>query len=89
MQKQIDELRAEIASLKSASEIPYEVEQAIRTRFKLHLFATISNSDKTTNSENQAVNEGGAATYSVLGVPDDWIQTTIGSTTYYIPVWTS
>lgn len=45
-------------------------------------------SSKSSSSENQAVSEGGAASYNVLKAPDGFLQITINSSTYYIPIFT-
>lgn len=86
-QQQLNEVYEFVQSLKRSSSIPREIDQSFRDRF-LKTVSSLSTSSKSASSENQAVNEGGAATYSVLKVPDAFLQVNVGSTTYYIPVFT-
>ena len=90
LQIQVEVLKQEIELLKAANTIPYDVEAAFRTRLRLDLFTVggIISSGKVASSENQIVNEGGASVYNVLKPPDAFVQTVIGATTYYIPVYT-
>lgn len=91
LQRQINELKGEVWLLKSAANIPYNVDQAFRERLGLNNSAIISrlaNSSKGATTENQAVNEGGAATYSVLKAPDAFLEVTIGGSVKYIPIFT-
>ena len=82
--KRIEVLEEFVKSLESSNSIPLSIDQSFRDRF--FSSSNIVSSSKSATSENQAVNEAGAATYSVLGVPDAFIQVTIGATLYYIPV---
>ena len=72
------------ASLERSSTIPLVIDQSFRERFKL---VTVAN--KVTTSEDQAVNEGGSATFNVLKSPDKFLQL-VGEngTTYYLPAFT-
>jgi len=85
MKKELEELKQFKKSLESSHSIPLPIDQAFRGRFG---FSTINTSSKSATSENQAVNEGGTDTYSVLKPPDAFVQVKIGSTYYYIPVFT-
>lgn len=91
LQNQIDELKAKIDLIYNSSDIPHDVEQAFRTRFQLErvdTLASITTSNKSATSENQSVDEGGLATYSVLKAPDAFIQITISGAVKYIPIFT-
>lgn len=85
IQKQIEELRKEIQSLKNTTTMPLEVENAIRDRLNIASFTPVRGSSKVASSENQAVDEGGAASYSVLKPPDGYLEVTINGLVYYIP----
>lgn len=50
--------------------------------------ASVVASSKSPTSENQAVDEAGAASYNVLKAPDAFVQVTVNGTLYYIPVFT-
>lgn len=74
LQKQIDELKALIAplqrfalSLTSAADLPEDVQRSL-------ILSLTSVSSKIVTSENQSVNESGAALYSVLKPPDRFIR---------------
>lgn len=89
--QRVQYLENEVRNLKNAGSISNDVEQALRTRFQLErldVAASFSVSSKLANSENQAVNEAGAASYSVLNAPDGFVQATVGGTTYYLPAFT-
>lgn len=85
LKRQVEELMAWKKSLENAQSIPLNIDQAFRARF---ISGGVVTSTKSSSSENQAVNEGGVATYSVLKTPDGFLQVTIGSTIYYIPIFT-
>lgn len=85
LKREIAELKRWKASLEMSSTIPLNIDQSFRKRFTVQ---EIIASTKGATTENQAVNEGGAATYSVLKPPDAFIQVVVGATTYYIPVYT-
>lgn len=84
-QLQLDDLILWKKNMENSKTVPLSVDQAFRGRF---LFSSIVASAKSATSENQSVNEAGAATYSVLGPPTAFIQIVINNTTYYIPVYT-
>lgn len=72
-------IREEIINiLGSSSRIPLPIDQAFRSRFIQTSTTSIAVSGKSGSSENQGVNEGGAATYSVLGPPDNFLAVTVG-----------
>ena len=84
--QQLQELLNWKKSLESSSTIPLSIDQSFRQRFPTG--SIINTSTKDATSENQAVDEGGAATYSVLKPPDAFVQVVVNGTTYYIPVFT-
>lgn len=45
----------------------------------------LSVSSKGASTEDQAINEGGVATYNVMGDPDGFLEVEINQTIYYIP----
>ncbi len=71
--------------METSNSIPLNIRQSLSAG--LSVGATLENSSKGATSENQAVNEGGAATYSVLGVPDGFLQININGTVYYLAFW--
>lgn len=77
-------LENRLKTFEAASTIPYEVDQAFRSRLKSSLGLSVS--AKSATSENKAVNEAGASSYSVLNIPDGFLQVTVGATTYYVPI---
>lgn len=85
LQKEIEELKSWKKSLENASSIPLAIDQSFRKRFSV---STPIVSSKGATTENQAVDEGGSATFSVLKAPDGFLQMTIGTTVYYIPIFT-
>ena len=50
--------------------------------------ANFGASGKASGSENQVVNEGGAASYSVLKPPDGFDQATVNGAVHYYPYFT-
>jgi len=67
LQKQVKVLTDFMRSLENPAQIAPNVQRA--------LSATITKtSNKSATSENQAVNEAGAATYSVLGTPARFVR---------------
>lgn len=89
LKQKVEKLENFIESLQAFSKIPLSVDQAFRARFLT--VPVIKASSKGNDSEDQAVNEGGAATYNVLKEPDDFleVQLVAGGTIYYIPVYTA
>ncbi len=83
--QQLDDLLTFKRNLEASYTIPKNVEDALSQRLALAL----SVSGHSATSKNQAVNESGSASYSVLGIPNGFLQTTIAGVTYYIPYWTS
>ena len=81
----ITELEQKLDALNNANSIPFDVDQAFRERLGADRATLVSVASKTTNSENQAVNEGGSATYQVLKGPDGWLSLEIAGTIYVIP----
>lgn len=86
LQKKIEVLENEIASLKASSTIPFEIDKAFSDRFKLNSFSKVILSSKASNSEQIAVNSAGST--PVLLAPDAFLQVTISGTIYYIPAFT-
>lgn len=78
-------MKQKIESLENSATVSYEVESALRERFNINSFTPLTGSVKLATSENQAVNEGGTQSYSVLKTPDGFLQTTINGIVYYIP----
>lgn len=83
LQEQVVKLTQRLDSLQSSTTIPFDVDRAFRDRFRD--ITGLSVSSKNLDSEDQAVNEGGASTYSVMGDPDGFLQITISNVAYYIP----
>jgi len=77
-----------IKILGNSSTIPFEVDGAIRDRFGFADLTPLESSAKAASSENQAVDEAGAASYNVLKTPDGFRQVTTGGTTLYFAYWT-
>lgn len=83
---ELNELKKWKQSLESSNMIPLEIDRSFRGRFK---FSSLQTSSKSPTSENQAVNESGTASYSVLKAPNGFVQTTLGEQTIYLPSYTS
>lgn len=88
LKKDIEELKRTVDALRSSTTIPLEVDAAFRKRFGIKDFSKLSTSTKSATSENQAVNEAGAASYSVLKAPDGFDERLDGSTVKYYPYFT-
>lgn len=91
LQQRLEMLEAKIDLLYSSGNIPHDVEQAFRTRLqyeRVDTLASISTSSKGATSENQAVNEAGVNSYSVLKAPDAFIEITISGAVKYVPIYT-
>ena len=82
LKRELAELRDDFNKLRSSTTIPYDIDQAFQQRIG---DKTLKVSTKGVNTEDQAVNEGGVATYDVLGDPDGFLQITIANTIYYLP----
>ena len=85
LQQQLNDLKEEMDTLKKSTTITRDVEQAFYDRFKMSTFATLSLSSKSASSENQVVNEAGAATYSVLKPPDGFEKRIVNGIAHYYP----
>jgi hypothetical protein len=88
LQRQIDELRREVESLRNGASIPHDVEQAFRQRLKIGTIPTLSVSAKSATSENTPVDEAGSGSYSVLGIPNGFLEVSVGGAVKYIPIYT-
>lgn len=82
-EQKLNEVYESIQNLKSSSTIPFDVDGAFRDRLAGSLGLTVSSKGAT--EENQAVDEAGSGTYSVLGVPSGFLEINISGTTYYLP----
>jgi len=85
LQRQINELKQEIANLKASTTIPFDVEQSFRTRLRIENYAELGTSTKNPSTETQAVDEGGSDSYSVAKPPDGFREFISGGTVLYIP----
>lgn len=86
LQADINALQARLDALNSSTTIPFEVGEAIKKRvFDPKLGVVKTQTVTSAGAHNQAVNESGSATYSVLSTPTGYLQVVIGSTIYYIP----
>lgn len=88
VEQRINELQEEINKLKYSTTIPFDVEQAFRTRLRLDSVTNLATSAKSATSENQSVNEAGSGSYSVLKAPNGFRQFSSGGTTFFIPYYT-
>lgn len=84
----INDIQRQLDELKASSTIPLDVDAAFRSRFGIDSLSSLISSTKSATSENQAVNEGGSASYSVLKAPDGFLQVQISGVTYFIPIFT-
>jgi hypothetical protein len=82
LQRQINELKAEIDSLKNASSIPFDVSSAFESRLSKTVATT---SIKSASTETQAVDEGGTGTYSVAKAMDGFIKIIVNGIEYNVP----
>lgn len=87
LKKEIAELKAWKRSLEMSHTIPLNIDRAFYDRLIRNIGVVVT-SAKSSTSENQAVDEAGSASYSVLKPPDAFIQATVSGTIYYIPVFT-
>lgn len=67
MQMQINEMQLTLKSFLSGAELDPQIQRTITN-------ILTSSSSKSATSENKAVNEAGASTYSVLNPPDRFIR---------------
>lgn len=87
LKQKIEELEKWKKSMEASHSIPLNIDQAFRARFK-DTGSILSASSKSASSENQVVDEGGVATYSVMKTPDAFLQVTISGAVKYIPIFT-
>lgn len=88
LQEEINRLSREVEQLRSSTTIPYLVQEAFKKRLIEPLPKVRTQALPVTVSptaHNQAVNEAGVATYSVLGIPTGYLEIVISENTYYIP----
>ena len=85
LKQEVKELQDWKKSLERDSTIPINIDQSFRARFAGD---DLILSTKSSSSENQAVDEGGAATYNVLKSPDGFLEIEISGTIYYLPYFT-
>lgn len=85
MEQKIIALEAVIKAMGNSNLIPFDVDQAFRDRLGIGDIPVVQVDAKSASSEDQAVNEGGAATYNVLKSPDGWLSLEIEGTTYVVP----
>lgn len=86
-EQKLDELYEFMESMKASASIPFEVDAALRDRLSALTGLTVSG--KGANSEDQTVDEAGAASYAVLNDPVGFLQVDIGGTTYYLPYYSA
>lgn len=82
--RRIEELERFVKALQSSTTIPFEVDGAFRKRFN---DLVVTTSTKVATSEDQAVNESGASTYSVLKSPDLFGAVRLNGAVKYIPLY--
>ena len=87
LQADFAEMKAQFELLKSASTIPLDIGRAMSERFTTEntSIPVIVVSTKSATSENKAVDEAGAATYSVMNKPDGFFEVLVAGTLRYIP----
>ena len=85
LERKIQALEEVLQALRHANSIPFDIDQAFRERLGVGDISALQVDGKIANSENQAVNEAGSASYQVLAGPDGWLSLEIGGTTYVIP----
>lgn len=78
LEQRVAALEALIQSMQHLHTAPQDFRKALTD-------AGLSVSSKGASTEDQAVNEGGAAAYAVMGDPDGFLQVTIAGTIYYVP----
>lgn len=73
------------------SNVPFSVEKSLSRRLNLDTVPTIEAGSKGATSEDQAVNEAGAGTYTVLKSPDSYklLKNADGTIIGYVAVWSS
>lgn len=89
LKQQVKELKDWKKSLERSSSIPLNIDQSFKERFINTLTKQVVADSKSATSENQAVDEGGVATYSVLKPPDGFAKAVLDTgSTVYIPYYT-
>lgn len=84
--QKLDQVYAFMQSMKRYDTIPRDADKAIRRRIVRTLdFQELAVSAKSATSENKAVNEAGAAAYSVMDKPDGFLEIELNGTTYHVP----
>ncbi len=78
--KENEELRMEINSLKSSTSIPLDISRALAVRL-----GSLTVSSKAASSEQQAVNEGASAQYTVAKAMDGFKQAIVDGQVIHIP----
>lgn len=81
LETQLAELKSLVVGMQNYNTITPEFRNVLNR-------ATIGTSGKASGSENQVVNEGGAATFSVLKPPDGFDQATVNGVVHYFPYFT-
>lgn len=87
LKRKVTSLEEENKKLQSSSTIPFSVDNALRDRF-IKGIPNLSVSSKGADTEDQAVDESGSGSYSVMGDPDIFLEVSINGTTYYLPAFT-
>lgn len=80
--RRVERLEEENLKLRAAATIPFEVDAAFRKRLSGVFGVTVS--ADSPNTLDQAVDEGGASTYSVMKEASAVLQLTINGTVYKI-----
>lgn len=88
LEREIQELKREMAFLSSSNTIPFNTEQAFRDRLGIQSLASLSGSTKTAASETQSVSESGSSSYSVAKPMDGFREFVVGGSVLYIPYYT-
>jgi len=85
--KKLDEVYSFMQAMRRFDKIPLDVKLALSR--KLGVDETrLATSSKGATTENQTVNESGAASYTVMKNPDGFLQVRINGTVHYIPYFT-
>jgi hypothetical protein len=87
--RQVEELRKEVARLGNASQIPFDVEMALRERLGIGNVVSASVSSKDANSEDITIDESGGAIKVALNDPVGFIAIELNNTTYQVPYYTA
>lgn len=82
--KRLEAVERQLLALNNNATIPFDIGEALKARI-LGDAGVASISTKLATSEDQAVDEAGAATYEVLKSPDGFLQVTLLGNIYYIP----